>query len=80
MNKLYRQCKKGFRALEFPFSEGGGDSPMYKVCRKVLYKKILVRVSGLWEHFSNFRKSAYGQKKGEYGSRNLGKIERNMVR
>ena len=52
---------------------------MYKVCRKVLYKKMLVHICGLWEHFGNFRKSAYGQKKGEYRSRKLGKIERNMI-
>ena len=46
---------------------------MYKVSRKVLYKK-LVCICGPWEYFGNFRKGMYRQRKGEYRSRKYGKI------
>ena len=79
MNKLYRQCRKGFRALEFPCSEGGETLLCTRYGEKYYIRK-LVCVCGLWEYFGNFQKSMYGQRKGEYRSRKLGKIERNMVK
>ena len=52
---------------------------MYKVYKKRYSIRILICICRPWEDFGNFQNSAYGQKKGEYGSRKLGKIERNMV-
>ena len=43
------------------------------------YDDHVHNVCGPWEYFGNFRKGVYRQRKGEYGSRKLGKIERNMV-
>ena len=61
-------ARRALDALEFPCSEGGGTLLCTKYEEKY-YIRILVRVCGSWDYFGNFRKSVYGQKKGEYGSR-----------